>query len=83
MISELLYNGIDLIVALIIVALYWLEVPFVQQYLWEIFLGVFGVRYFCDFFFMKKRFQKEGLAPADGEKSGNQAEGEKKASKAE
>jgi len=33
MISELLFNGIDLIVGIILVALYFLDVPFIVDYI--------------------------------------------------
>ena len=46
MISELLYNGIDLVVGVILVVLYYLNVPFVVEYIFEIFIAVFAVRYF-------------------------------------
>ena len=45
MIAELLYSGLDLIVAAFIALLYYLEVPLVQQYIWEILLATFAVRY--------------------------------------
>ena len=46
MISELLYNGIDLVIGIILVVLYYLNVPFVVDYIFEIFIAVFAVRYF-------------------------------------
>lgn len=45
MISELLYSGLDLIVAAFIALLYYLEVPLVEDYIWEILLATFAIRY--------------------------------------
>lgn len=45
MISELLFNGIDLVIGVLLVILYYLGVPFIVDYIFEIFLVVFAVRY--------------------------------------
>ena len=42
---ELLSNLVDLGVGLVLLLLYFLEVPFVVEYIWQIVLVLFGIRY--------------------------------------
>lgn len=42
---ELLSNLVDLGVGVVLLLLYFLEVPFVVEYIWQIVLVLFGVRY--------------------------------------
>ena len=75
-----MYNSIDLIVAAIIGVLYYFDTPYIVDYLFEIFIAIFAIRFFIDFFFMQKKFEKDKMKLSDfnPDKNKNEKDGDGK-----